>query len=213
MEIKKFTFNPFPVNTYVVWDKETKEGVIIDAGCYYADEQEALEEYIRQNRIEIKHLLVTHLHLDHNFGNAYVARTFAVQPEAAQSDEFLLEMMEGQAAMFGMKLPDKPIPVGHYLQEGDEIKIGHSVLRAIAVPGHSPGSLVFYAPDADAAFVGDVLFRESIGRTDLPGGNYAQLISGIREKLLTLPEHTILYSGHGPESSIGYEKRNNPYLR
>ena len=212
MEIKKFEFNPFPENTYIVWDKDTKEGIIIDAGCYYTDEKESLSGYIQNKGINIKHLLATHLHLDHNFGRPYISKYLNIPLEASQKDEFLLSGMKEQASMFGMQLPDEPIPIGHYIDEGSEFRIGKYTIRTIAVPGHSPGSLVYYSPEAQVAFVGDVLFQGSIGRTDLPGGSYTQLVTGIKEKLFSLPNDTIVFSGHGPETTIGYEKENNPYL-
>lgn len=212
MEIRKFEFNPFPVNTYLLWDEESKEAVIIDAGCYFPEEREELKNFIQLHRLQIKHLIATHLHLDHNFGNPFVSHTFQVPLEAHSGDEFLLLSMKEQAQMFGMPLPDPPIPIGNKLNEGDTVVFGQQRLDAIHVPGHSPGSLVFYHPEAGIAFVGDVLFKSSIGRTDLPGGNYQQLISGIQNKLLTLPDTTIVYPGHGTATTIGDEKMNNPYL-
>lgn len=211
--IKEFKFNPFSENTYVVSDSETGECAIIDAGCYYADEQDTLSNYIIDNKLKVKYLLATHLHLDHSFGDRYVHKTFGVGLTAHPDDAFLLENMNEQASMFGIQLPDSPIPVSNNVTEGDTFKIGKYTLEAIHVPGHSPGSIVYYCPEEGVAFGGDVLFRGSIGRTDLPGGNYNQLITGIREKLFTLPENTVVYSGHGPSTTIGFEKNQNLYLQ
>ena len=211
--IKEFQFNPFSENTYVVSDNETGECAIIDAGCYYADEQDTLSYYISDNKLNVKYLLATHLHLDHSFGDRYIYNMYRIGLTAHPNDAFLLENMEEQASMFGIQLPAPPIPISHNIKEGDIFKIGKYTLQAIHVPGHSPGSIVYYCQEEGVAFGGDVLFRGSIGRTDLSGGNYNQLITGIREKLLTLPENTVVYSGHGPSTTIGFEKNQNPYLQ
>ncbi len=211
--IKEFQFNPFSENTYVVSDNETGECAIIDAGCYYADEQDTLSYYISDNKLNVKYLLATHLHLDHSFGDRYVYNMYGIGLTAHPNDAFLLENMEEQASMFGIQMPAPPIPISHNIKEGDIFKIGKYTLQAIHVPGHSPGSIVYYCQEERVAFGGDVLFRGSIGRTDLSGGNYNQLITGIREKLLTLPENTVVYSGHGPGTTIGFEKKQNPYLQ
>lgn len=212
MVIKKFEFNPFPVNTYILWDEVSKEAIIIDAGCYFEEERTELINYIRDNKLTIKHLLATHLHLDHNFGNPFVSKTFNIELEANKGDEFLLQNMEAQARAFNMPLPDAPIPIGKYINENDEISFGTNILRAIHVPGHSPGSIVYYCEQEKVAFAGDVLFRSSIGRTDLAGGDFNTLIIGIKNKLFTLPDDTIVYPGHGPSTSIGFEKQHNPFI-
>ncbi|MBQ7823521.1 MAG: MBL fold metallo-hydrolase [Bacteroidaceae bacterium] len=212
MVIKKFEFNPFPVNTYILWDEVSKEAIIIDAGCYFEEERTELINYIRDNKLTIKHLLATHLHLDHNFGNPFVSKTFNIKLEANKGDEFLLQNMEAQARAFNMPLPDAPIPIGKYINENDEISFGTNTLRAIHVPGHSPGSIVYYCEQEKVAFAGDVLFRSSIGRTDLAGGDFNTLIIGIKNKLFTLPDDTIVYPGHGPFTSIGFEKQHNPFI-
>ena len=212
MVIKKFEFNPFPVNTYILWDEVSKEAIIIDAGCYFEEERTELINYIRDNKLTIKHLLATHLHLDHNFGNPFVSKTFNIKLEANKGGEFLLQNMEAQARAFNMPLPDAPIPIGKYINENDEISFGTNTLRAIHVPGHSPGSIVYYCEQEKVAFAGDVLFRSSIGRTDLAGGDFNTLIIGIKNKLFTLPDDTIVYPGHGPFTSIGFEKQHNPFI-
>ncbi len=212
MVIKKFEFNPFPVNTYVLWDEASKECVIIDAGCYFGEEREELTEYIKNNGLTIKHLLATHLHLDHNFGNPFVSKTFDIALEANRGDEFLLQNMAAQARAFNMPLPDNPVPIGKYVNENDEFTFGPYTLKAIHVPGHSPGSIVYYCDTEKTAFAGDVLFRSSIGRTDLAGGDFNTLVTGIKNKLFTLPDDVTVYPGHGPETTIGYEKQHNPFI-
>lgn len=211
MKIESFVFNPFMENTYLAYD-DTLECVIIDAGCLTAKEQSTLQRAIEEKKLIVKHLLNTHLHLDHVFGNGFLYRTYNVEPEAHIADDFLLDQLQAQSAIFGVPFDEKPQPIGRYLNDEDIISFGHSTLKAIHVPGHSPGSLCFYDADDHLLFAGDVLFRGSIGRTDLPKANYEQLIGGIQKRLLTLPDDTIVYSGHGPSTTIGREKRENPFL-
>ena len=202
----------FPVNCYVLSD-ETKEAVIIDAGCFYEEEKQALKRYIDSNSLTVKHLLNTHLHLDHIFGNPFLLQEYGLKAEANQADEFWLEQAPAQSRMFGFQLPEAPVPLGKYIFDGDIITFGNTQLEAIHVPGHSPGSIVFYCKEAHCIFSGDVLFRGSIGRADLEGGNFDQLRESIVARLLTLPDETMVYPGHGNPTTIGYEKMNNPFFR
>jgi len=211
MTIKIFTFNPFQENTYLLFD-ETKEAVLIDAGCITETEKLTLKRFIDENGLTLKRLINTHLHLDHQFGNKFVADTFGLLPEANQQDEFLLANVVEQARSFGFSVEEEAQALGAYINEGDEIKFGNCSLKAIHVPGHSPGSLAFYSEKEGVVFAGDVLFRNSIGRTDLPYGDYATLILSITKKLLPLPDSTVVYCGHGPSTTIGSEKNSNPYL-
>ena len=213
MNIKKFPVNPFPVNMFIVSDEKTKECVLIDPGCYYAEEFEAVDDYIAKEGLKVKGILLTHLHLDHALGVPYFAEKYNVDFCANGKDAFLLNGAAAQAQQYGLKLEHEPIAISKELKEGDTIKIGDEELAVLEVPGHSPGSLVYYSKDKGVMFAGDVLFMGSIGRTDLPGGDYNTLIDGIKSKLLTLPENTVICSGHGPESNIGYEKKNNSFLR
>jgi Zn-dependent hydrolases, including glyoxylases len=210
MTIQTFTFNPFMENTYVAYD-ETKECIIIDPGCVSESEQTALQQFITTNELTVKHLINTHLHLDHSFGNLFVEKTYGIQAKAHQADEFLLRQISSQAEAFGMHYKEQP-ELHDFLSEGDTVKFGNVTLTAIHVPGHSPGSLCFYDAVSGSLFAGDVLFQGSIGRSDLPKGNYEQLIDGISTKLFALPEETTVYCGHGPTTTIGYEKVYNPYL-
>ena len=211
MHIKSFQFNPFQENTYVLSD-DTGEAVIIDCGCLSSNEDERLTLYLTTEKLHVKHVLNTHLHLDHSFGNYMVAHTLGVLPEAHRADEFLIGQLIAQSQAFGIQGVIREQPLGGYLQEGDVISFGRTQLEVLHVPGHSPGSLCFYCRAENVIFVGDVLFAGSIGRTDLPKGNYAELITGIQRKLLVLPDETIVYSGHGPATTIGNERVNNPYL-
>ena len=211
IEVVTFTQNPIQVNTYVVYD-ETKECVIIDCGCLTEGEQAAIERFIDENGLKPKHLLNTHLHFDHALGNRFIYDTYGLQPEAHRADEFLLKQMRAQLAYFGVSSGDEPVPIGKYLNEGDEISFGNSELEVLHVPGHSPGSVAYLNRAQNLLFAGDVLFRECIGRTDLPGGNHADLIRNIQEKLLVLPDETVVFCGHDETTTIGHEKQCNPYL-
>lgn len=210
MTIQQFTFSPFMENTYVVYD-DSRECIIIDPGCVTDIEKKSLAQFISDNQLTVKHLVNTHLHLDHAFGNLFVEQTFGILAQAHQADEFLLRQIKTQAETFGMHYNEQP-ELKCYLTEGDCITFGSTTLTAIHVPGHSPGSLCYYNATSSVLFAGDVLFQGSIGRTDLPKGNYEELIDGITGKLLVLPPETTVYCGHGPTTTIGYEKSNNPYL-
>lgn len=211
MTIKAFIFSPFQENTYLVYD-ETREAIIIDAGMFYDKEKTQLAEFLKTNNLSLKRVINTHLHLDHQFGNKFLFDTYGLQPEACAEDEFLLENAHQSALMFGLPYKEAVQPIGKYIVEGDEISFGKNIFRCLAVPGHSPGSIAFYNEKEGVVFTGDALFNGSIGRTDLARGDYSTLIHSIQEKLITLPENTVVYSGHGPATTIGNEKKNNPYL-
>jgi len=211
MQIKTFTFNPFMTNTYVVFD-ESNEAVIIDCGCLYKDEEKQLKQFIDDNRLIVKHLINTHLHLDHQFGNYFAAQTFGVLPKAHKDDEKMISNLKSQAMIFGIPVQVEPQNLGGYLDEKDEICFGNTTLQIFHIMGHSPGHLCFYNEKEKVLFSGDVLFEGSIGRTDLPGGNFEQLITGIKEKLLTLPDETAVFCGHGNSTTIKKEKLYNPFL-
>lgn len=212
MKVSRFHFNMLPVNTYILWDTDSRECAIVDAGCFYPKEEEALSKFIVDNRLTVKYLLATHLHFDHCFGNAFVAQKYEIGLSASKDDEFLLQNMSEQCRSFGIPFHGAVQPIGQYICDNDRFRLGNEELTAIAVPGHSPGSMAFYAPESGFVLSGDALFQMSIGRTDLPGGNYHQLIQSIQKKLLTLPDDTIVYAGHGPETEIGIERTENPFL-
>lgn len=212
MKIKRFEFNMFPVNCYVISD-ETGEAAIIDAGCFFPEEQQMLKQYIADNKLTVKHLLNTHLHLDHVFGNPFILREFGLKAEACQLDEFLLAKLPDQCRMFGFSPNEAPVGLGHYIEDGEIIRFGHTELQAIHVLGHSPGGMVYYCKTDTCLFSGDVLFQGSIGRADLEGGDFNELIEQISCRLLTLPDETLVYPGHGEPTSIGKEKMENPFFK
>jgi len=211
MQIKTFTFNPFMENTYVVWD-ESNEAAIIDCGSLYENEERQLKQFVEDNSLIIKYIINTHLHLDHQFGNYFAAQTFGVLPMAHKEDEKMIANLKSQAMIFGIPVPVEAQNLGGYLDEKDEICLGNAILKVIHVPGHSAGHLCFYNENDKVLFSGDVLFSGSIGRTDLPGGNFEQLITNIKQKLLTLPDETAVFCGHGESTSIEREKQYNPFL-
>jgi len=210
MQIKKFTFNPVQENTFVVYD-ETGECAIIDAGCYFEYEREELDGFIAEKQLKPVRLINTHCHFDHIMGITHCRIKYKVPFEIHPDEEILVEHAVDSGDRFG--IPMEPIDAPDaYFREGDRITFGNSHLEVIESPGHSPGGVVFYNPEQKILIAGDVLFYGSIGRTDLPGGSFEQLTGNIKTKLLTLPGETVVYCGHGPETTIGFEKKNNPYL-
>ncbi len=210
MKVHRLVFSPFEVNTYIVTDK-SKECIIIDPACNNKQEQGYLVQFIKENGLKPVKLLNTHCHLDHVFGNKFVSDTFNLETEAHKEEDFNMKNAVNAGRMYGIQM-EEPYPIKTYLKEGDKIKFGFSELNTLHVPGHSAGSMVFYNEADKFAIVGDVLFNGSIGRTDLPGGDYDTLISGIKSKLFKLDNDTTVYSGHGPETGIGKEKTSNPFL-
>ncbi|MBL7972284.1 MAG: MBL fold metallo-hydrolase [Prolixibacteraceae bacterium] len=210
IQIKKFTFNPVQENTLVVYD-ETNECAIIDAGCYFENERKELDSFIAGNKLKPVRLITTHCHFDHIMGITH-CRTRYHLPFQIHPDELsLVEQAVEHGDRFGIPMEPLDAP-DSFFQEGDRITFGNSYLQVIAAPGHSPGGVVFYNPEQKLLIAGDVLFYGSIGRTDLPGGSYNQLVDNIKSKLLALPDETLVYCGHGPETTIGFEKKNNPFL-
>ena len=212
MKIKQIQNNPFQENTYVMWDEATMEAAIVDCGALFPQEEEKIETFVNENNLKIKYILNTHLHLDHCFGNAWAAELYGVLPMAHEDDETLLARMGEQARMFGLPFKVRTEKLGEYLKDGDILKLGNNEIKVIHTPGHSRGGLCFYIPAAGWLISGDSLFEGSIGRTDLEGGSYTTLIKSITERLLTLPNETVVYPGHGAYTTIGEEKKSNPFL-
>ena len=212
MKIKQIQNNPFQENTYVVWDETTMEAAIIDCGALFPQEEERIDAFVSDNNLKVKYILNTHLHLDHCFGNAWAAERYGILPMAHKDDETLLARMGEQARMFGLPFEVRTEKLGGYLKDGDVLTLGEHEIKVIHTPGHSRGGLCFYIPSAGWLVSGDSLFEGSIGRTDLEGGSYATLIKSITERLMTLAEETVVYPGHGPYTTIGDEKKCNPFL-
>ncbi len=213
MKLVKFGFSLFGINTYVVVDEATKKCAVVDPGMIEPEEENALVNYIERNGLTVTHVINTHLHVDHAVGDKFVADKFKVPVLGHKSDETLGARMQQQAMMFGMREKLDAVSLTSYLEDGDKVKVGEGELDVLHVPGHSPGSIALYDPEGKYVIVGDALFDGSIGRTDLPGGDFRTLINSIRSKLLTLPDDTTVYPGHGPATTIGREKKYNPYLR
>lgn len=206
-----FTFNPFQENTYVVFD-ETKECAIIDPGCYEAHERIELQDFIMENGLKPVRLINTHCHLDHVFGNHFVHKTWGLELEIHRGELPVLEAVPQVSRFYGIPSGEpSPMP-GRFIEEGDVVSFGNTRLEAILTPGHSPASLSFFIREDKLLLAGDVLFKESIGRTDLPGGDFDTLIASIKDKLLPLGDEVKVFPGHGPSTTIGFERRHNPFL-
>ena len=212
MKIQAFIFNPFAEDTYVVWDETSRHAAIIDPGCNSEREKSLLTDFIRNNNLEIKHLLNTHMHIDHSAGNAFIEDRFDIAASCHPADAYLAGHLTQQAQMFGFPYSGKDIDIKNPLSDGQTLNVADSECRVLHIPGHTKGHSAFYFPNHDLVFSGDALFHLSIGRTDFPGGDYSTLIESIENKLLTLPRQTIVLPGHGEKTSIGFEQTSNPYL-
>ncbi|MEK7257354.1 MAG: MBL fold metallo-hydrolase [Bacteroidota bacterium] len=211
ISVEKFTFNPFSENTYVLHD-DTGECIIIDPGCYEPHEKIELSQFIINNNLRPVRLLNTHCHIDHVFGNKFVADTWSLPLEIHEGELPVLEALPEISRYFGIPLQEpSPMP-GKFIREGDLIEFGNSKLEVLFTPGHSPASLSFFCREDRFVIAGDVLFYGSIGRTDLPGGDYDTLISSIKTQLFPLGDDVKIYSGHGADTSIGFERKHNPFL-
>ena len=211
IKLQKFIFNPFTENTYLVWDDVSNQSIIIDPGCSDSEEKSQLKQFIIENKLKPKYLINTHCHVDHFAGNAFIKEEFEVDFLASKEDIFLIDAQENQAAMFGLNIKKTPYP-DKYLSEDLILQIGETEIKFIFTPGHSPGGYNIYFPDEKICFTGDTLFRDTVGRTDFWRSDHDALIASIKEKLFSLPDDVIIYPGHGEESTIGYEKRYNPFL-
>lgn len=211
ISLQQFTFNPYQENTYVLFD-ESKECVIIDPGMYDGREQNELASFIQENGLKPVRSLNTHCHIDHVLGNKFVFDKWGLKPEFHQGELYILQAVPAYAPQMGMRYELSPEPEA-FLPEKGTVHFGNSQLELIFAPGHSPAHLCFYAREDNFLIGGDVLFYQSIGRTDLPGGNHQQLIDSIRQQLFVLPNGCEVFPGHGPATTIGFEKLNNPFLR
>jgi len=210
-QVQAFEFNPFAENTYVVWD-HSGECAIFDPGCYTMQECNTLRQFIEEKKLRPVRLINTHCHLDHVFGNPFVAKTWGIGLEIHEGEWPVLERFEQVCQMYGVPFEGhQPMPV-NFLQGGEILTFGETKLKILFTPGHSPASISFYCEEEKFVLSGDVLFFESIGRTDLPGGHFDTLIQSIQTQLFSLPDETVVLSGHGPATTVRHEKENNPFL-
>ncbi|MCL6523597.1 MAG: MBL fold metallo-hydrolase [Thermoflavifilum sp.] len=210
-EIIVFTFNPFQENTYLLVNAQN-ECLIVDPGCYFPEEHEKLLNFIENRRLKVVYLFNTHAHWDHIFGNGLVYHHWQLKPIMHRAELPVLEAAPMTGQMYNIPFEPSPYPV-QFVEEGDIWTFGETHFQILWTPGHSPGSICLYNASEKWLIGGDVLFRESVGRTDLPGGDFASLEKSIRLKLYTLPDEVTVYPGHGPSTTIGHEKRYNPFVR
>jgi len=212
MKIKSFTFNPFQENTYIIYD-ETKECLIIDPGCYTDNEKAILKEFINNEKLKPVKLINTHCHIDHILGNKFATEQWDVELFIHKEDLPMLEHATNICKSYGLeKYEQSPYPK-FFLNEGDKISYGKSDFEILFTPGHSPGHICLYNKGNNILIGGDVIFQNSIGRTDLPGGNHSTLIKSIKDKIFTLPKNTEIFCGHGPSTNIEFEQKNNPFVQ
>ena len=210
--VKTFVFNFFQENTYLLYD-QTKEAVIIDCGCISPHEEAVLSRFIADNQLTLKRLFCTHYHFDHVIGNAFIYHQYGIRPELHRDEKNAnTPTLQMQAMKYGRNMKFEEIEPAGYIEDNNDLYFGASVLKAILVPGHSPASLAYYSKDDAFVVSGDVLFYGTIGRTDLFGGDFNTLVSSIRNRLMTLHDNTIVYTGHERSTTIGFEKAYNPYL-
>lgn len=212
IKIQSFIFNSFQENTYILFD-DTKECIIVDPGCYEKYEQKLLLDFVVKNKLNPVKLINTHCHIDHVLGNHFVAEKWKLELAMHELDVPTLKSVKDYSTVYGFhNYQESPLPF-HFLNEGEKVKFGESELDILFTPGHAPGHIVLHSKNYDFIIGGDVLFQMSIGRTDLPGGDFDTLIESIKEKLLPLDDNTKVYCGHGPTTNIGFEKANNPFLK
>jgi glyoxylase-like metal-dependent hydrolase (beta-lactamase superfamily II) len=208
--LKSFCFNPFQQNTYLLYDNE-RTAFIIDPGNYTSSENTLLKNFIEEKQLKPTRLLLTHAHIDHILGNKFIFENYGLLPEAHEEEVFFIDRLTQTGAMYGVPCEPSPFPE-KFVVPGDKISLGTYEFETIFTPGHSPGSISYYNKENKILISGDVLFQNSIGRTDLPKGDHQTLINSIKEKLFCLPDDVKVFSGHGLSTTIGHERENNPFL-
>ncbi|QIH36839.1 MBL fold metallo-hydrolase [Sphingobacterium sp. DR205] len=211
LTIGTFTFNPYQENTYVLYN-EQRNAIIIDPGMYGEKEQTEFLTFVDQHNLSPQSLLNTHCHIDHVLGNYFIHERFGLLPKFHEGELSILVAVQNYAPQMGFRYDISPIGEA-FLNDGDSIRLDNDELEVILAPGHSPAHICFYSAAQKFLIGGDVLFRNSIGRTDLPGGNHQQLLDSIKQRLYTLPDDTVVYPGHGPSTTIGFEKNSNPFIQ
>lgn len=210
VHVQAFVFSPIQENTYLVYN-DNGNALIIDPGCYFTAEHEMLKNFMEEKKLRPVQLLNTHCHLDHVFGNKWVHETYGLELHIHPEEEKMLALAPQSGLKWGIPFDNYAGPL-HFLHEADTVKLDEDSFEILLAPGHSPGSICFYNKAQGFIIAGDVLFHESIGRTDLPYGDHETLLNSIREKLFVLPDETVVYNGHGQPTTIGHEKRFNPFL-
>lgn len=212
MKLKRFEFNLFGENTYLMWDEATKQAAIVDPGMMSPDEYDEIVSFISSKELSPAFILLTHAHVDHTLGADFLKKKYGLSVIGHKGDVALGQMRPQQAKMFHLPVDAEPLEIDRFIHDGSTLNLGDEIIKVIETPGHSLGGVCYYVPESQFILTGDTLFQGSIGRTDLPGGNQRQLIDGIRKKLMALPAETIVYPGHGPETTIGREAVSNPFL-
>ncbi|MBQ3362360.1 MAG: MBL fold metallo-hydrolase [Muribaculaceae bacterium] len=212
MNATMMTVNPFGENMYILWDEASHDAVVVDPGMMRDGERDMVTKFIEDNKLNVKHVLLTHLHVDHITSARWLADKTGADVCGSALDNQLGQELPEQVAHFRINVEVEPLTVDRNLADGDTIPLGDETIQVLHVPGHSPGGLAFYLPNSGLLISGDTIFNGSVGRTDLWGGDMAQLINSIREKILPLPDETVIASGHGPTTTVADEKRFNPFL-
>lgn len=212
MNATMMTVNPFGENMYILWDEASRDAVVVDPGMMREAEREMVTKFIDGQKLNVIHILLTHMHIDHITSARWLADKTGADVCACALDAQLGRELPDQVAQFHLKIESEPLVIDHILSDGDVLSLGEESIQVLHVPGHSPGGLAFYLPQSGLLISGDTIFNGSVGRTDLWGGDMAQLINSIREKILPLPDETVIASGHGPTTTIADEKRCNPFL-
>lgn len=212
MNATMMAVNPFGENLYILWDEASHEAVVVDPGMMRDEERDMVTKFIGEHNLNVKHVLLTHLHLDHVTSARWLADQTGADVCGCALDAPLGRELPEQVAQFHLKVVCEPLTLDRNLAEGDTIPLGDEVIQVLHVPGHSPGGLAFYLPESGLLISGDTIFNGSVGRTDLMGGDMAQLLNSIREKIFTLPDETVIASGHGPTTTVADEKRFNPFV-
>ena len=212
MNATMMTVNPFGENMYILWDEASRDAVVVDPGMMREAEREMVTKFIEGQKLNVIHILLTHMHIDHITSARWLADKTGADVCACALDAQLGRELPDQVAQFHLKIESEPLLIDHILSDGDVLPLGEESIQVLHVPGHSPGGLAFYLPQSGLLISGDTIFNGSVGRTDLWGGDMAQLINSIREKILPLPDETVIASGHGPTTTIADEKRCNPFL-
>ena len=212
MNATMMSVNPFGENLYILWDETTHDAVVVDPGMMRDSEREMVTKFIAENKLNVKHVLLTHLHIDHITSARWLADQTGADVCGSALDAQLGLELPDQVAHFHLKIEVEPLKLNRELVDGDTIPLGDEVIQVLHVPDHSPGGLAFYLAESGLLIAGDTIFNGSVGRTDLMGGDMAQLLNSIREKIFTLPDETVIASGHGPTTTVADEKRFNPFL-